>query len=344
MYVAPRPRREDDPLFAIRLASGAVLGLLIALLVQSPMPMIMPALTVGLMAGMRKAFDIKKAIGGPVAMMVVITLFSTIVSLTRPMPAVLLVIMAPCCIFPYYLILRTGSPIGMLILIGTVLMSVMGMHSIMVMELMRDAFIEASIAALGIIPVLYFLLPAAAKDNLIEVYQPDEQGQHLLRAVIRGAVLFGLIFWLYTVVDESSLMLAVAAVFVLVFPTREKLWSEALERTFATALGGGLALLILGLFTLVAHLSVLVILIFLGGLFLASRMISGRAPHMVYQFAFSVMIALIVGALATNAPLDSTVSRVFLTLVGAVGAAFLTSLLEALLIDSQKRTSKTVIE
>jgi hypothetical protein len=43
MYVAPRPRREDDPLFAIRLASGAVLGLLIALLVQSPMPMLMPA-------------------------------------------------------------------------------------------------------------------------------------------------------------------------------------------------------------------------------------------------------------------------------------------------------------
>ena len=65
MYVTPRPQAEDDPLFAVRLASAAALGFLIAVVLQSPMPMLTPALTVGMMAGMRKRFDAKKAFGGP---------------------------------------------------------------------------------------------------------------------------------------------------------------------------------------------------------------------------------------------------------------------------------------
>jgi len=84
-----------------------------------------------------------------------------------------------------------------------------------------------------------------------------------------------------------------------------------------------------------AHLSILLSLVFLGCLFLASRMMAGRHPPMVYQFALSAMIALIVGALTTQAPLDATVLRVSLTLIGAVSAAFLTSLLEALLVPGQ---------
>ncbi|MFA5496058.1 MAG: FUSC family protein [Porticoccaceae bacterium] len=335
MYVAPRPREEDDPLFAVRLASGAVIGLLVAILVQSPMPMIMPALTVGLMAGMRKAFDAKKAIGGPIAMMAMIVLFSLIVSLTRPMPAVLITIIGVFCVAAYYLILRTGNPIGMLVLIVTVLMSVMGMNSIQAMEMMRDAFVEGSCAALVTIPLLYALLPPATGERFVEVYEPAAGGYHGRRALIRGGVLLLLTLWLYTVVDASSLMLSIAAVFVMVFPTREQLFAEARERTFATLLGGGLALLIIGVFSVAAHLSILLSLVFLGCLFLASRMMAGRHPPMVYQFALSAMIALIVGALTTQAPLDATVLRVSLTLIGAVSAAFLTSLLEALLVPGQ---------
>ncbi len=88
MYVAPGPRVEDDPLFASRLAAAAVIGLLVALLLQSSLPMVIPVLTVGLMGGMRRAFDPRKAIGGPLAMIVIMSLYAALVSLTRPMPAV----------------------------------------------------------------------------------------------------------------------------------------------------------------------------------------------------------------------------------------------------------------
>ncbi|PAU76778.1 FUSC family protein [Halomonas salipaludis] len=336
MYVAPGPRVEDDPLFAFRLATAAVIGLLVALLLQSSLPMVIPVLMVGLMGGMRRAFDPRKAIGGPLAMIVIMSLYAALVSLTRPMPAVLILLVGINSVLAYYLILRTGSPIGMLLLIGIVLMSVMGMSSPLAMEVVRDAFIEAGLVALVVIPVLYALLPPASKERFVEDHRPASEGHHGMRALIRGCVLLLLVLWLYTVVDESSLMLALAAVFVLVFPTRERLFAEAWQRTFATLVGGGLALLILGIATLVAHLPILLLLIFLAGLFLASRMMRGRHPPMVYQFAFSVTIALVVGSLTTQAPLDAMVSRVTLTLTGALVAAFLTSLLELLILGDER--------
>lgn len=155
MYVAPRPRVEDDPLFAIRLSCGAVVGFLLAIGLQSPLAMLPPALIVGLMAGMRKAFDAKKGIGAPVAMIVMVATLSFIVDLARPMPIVLVMIVWALCVLSYYVILKTGNPIGMLIAIVAVLMSVMRMDSAQAMVFMRDGFIEASLCALFAIPILY---------------------------------------------------------------------------------------------------------------------------------------------------------------------------------------------
>ena len=56
----------------------------------------------------------------------------------------------------------------------------------------------------------------------------------------------------------------------------------------------------------------------LGGPFFASKMMGGRHPPMVYQFAFSVMVAIVGGALTTQQPVDATVLRIALMLVGAV--------------------------
>ena len=322
MYVTPRPQAEDDPLFAVRLASAAALGFLIAVVLQSPMPMLTPALTVGMMAGMRKRFDAKKAFGGPVVMIAMIIIFSGMVSLTRPMPALLISVMGILYVLAHYLILKTGNPIGMLILIVTVLMSVMGMNSLIAMELMRDAFIEGSLVALLTTPLLYLLLPPVSTEEMIEVH-PPAPGEHIiLQALIRGAVLLLQTFWLYTVVDETSVMLAMAAVFV-------------------TVLGGGMALLIVTLFALMAHFVILLLLVFLGGLFFASRMMNGRHPSMVYQFAFSVMIALTIGGLSSQSPFESAIVRIVLTLAGAITAAFLTSLLESLFIGRQIHQHQT---
>lgn len=53
---------------------------------------------------------------------------------------------------------------------------------------------------------------------------------------------------------------------------------------------------------------------------------------MVYQFAFSVTLALVATSLTTQAPWDATLLRVSLTIIGALAAAVLTSLLEQLLL------------
>jgi hypothetical protein len=106
-------------------------------------------------------------------------------------------------------------------------------------------------------------------------------------------------------------------------------------------LGGGMALLIVTLFALMAHFVILLLLVFLGGLFFASRMMNGRHPSMVYQFAFSVMIALTIGGLSSQSPFESAIVRIVLTLAGAITAAFLTSLLESLFIGRQIHQHQT---
>lgn len=167
------------------------------------------------------------------------------------------------------------------------------------------------------------------------MYPLGSGGRFWLRGAIRGAVLLLLTGWLYTVVNESNMMLAVAAIFVMVFPTRERLWSEARQRIHATVLGGGVALVILAAATFSAHLPNLMALIFLGALLLGHRMVVGRQPPMVYQYALSAMVAVVGAALSAKAPLDTVLLRIGLTMGGAIVAAMLTSLLESLLLQPQ---------
>ena len=71
-----------------------------------------------------------------------------------------------------------------------------------------------------------------------------------------------------------------------------------------------MALAILGPFTVVTHLSILLLLIFLAGLFLGSRMMGERRPSMIYQYAFSVLVVLVAGALTTQEPVEATLLRI----------------------------------
>lgn len=332
MYVAPRPKASDDPYFAVRLSLGCIVAVVVAVLIQSKMPMLIPALTVGLMGGMRKSFDLAKAIGGPLVLIVSISVFYLLISLVHVMPAIELVVVFSLGCLAYYIILRTGNPVGMLLLISITLMSVMGAKSFQAMVIIKDAFIEGALTALLVIPVLYWLLPSVAKTPLAEEYRPDPHGYHWQRAAIRSLVMLLLLAWLYTVLDTSNMILAMAAVFALVFPSRQQQFAEAKERSYATFIGGMLALTILSLTTWVGHLSILLALLFLAGLFLGDRMMHGSHPPMVYQFAFSVLIALTIGSFTNQEPVSSTFLRITLTLIGAISAAYLSALLELLLL------------
>ena len=152
-------------------------------------------------------------------------LMAGVVGLTRPMPLVLVTGML--CVLAYDMILKTGGPFGMLIAVVAVLMSVMGMNSLASMNVMRDALVEASLGALVTVPLLYALLPAATREVFVEVYEPAGGGHDDPRTLIQGGVLLLLAFWLYTILETSNLVLAIAAVFVLVFPTAERQFAEA---------------------------------------------------------------------------------------------------------------------
>lgn len=336
MYVAPRPRAENDPYFATRLALGCVCAFIISILIQSQMPVLLPALTVGLMGGMRKAFDIKKAAGGPFALIVIIHVFYWLMSLVHVMPILAILVVFFISFLAYMVILKTGNPIGMLLLIAITLMSVMGANSLPAMVVIKNGFVEGAMTAFVLIPILYWLIPTVAKTPLVEHYVPDPYGFHWQRAAIRAAVLLLLLSWLYTILDTSNMILAMAAVFALVFPTRKHQLEEAKERTYATTLGGILALTVLGITSWMGHLSILVILLFLVALLLGDRMVNGRSPPMVYQFSLSVMLALTLGALTNQEPVSATLLRVTLTLIGTVGAAYLSALLEILFLPQLK--------
>lgn len=329
MYVTPRPSVADDPLYAVRLAMVGMLSYAAIPLLDPALPPIIAALPVGLIGGQRKAFSLAKAIGGPVAMIVLSYLMTGVVEWLRPMPLVYVGAMWLTYFAGFLMILTTGAQVGMLIIVIAVLMSVMGMNGSATVEAMRDGFVLAALVALVLGPLVYLLFPVGTRESHVDEPVPGS-GNVATGAAIRATVLLGLSFWLYSVMQPSDMMMAVIAAMVLVFPTRRAVWSEASQRIRATFYGSFMGLIVLWLFTLAQHLPILLGLIFLSGLWLGSRMFDGRHPSNVYQYALSVALALIAGALSTQDAGYAVFTRIVLTLAGAFGAAFAVALLDAL--------------
>lgn len=329
MYVTPRPNVDEDPLFALRLALVGVLSYIAVVLINPNLPPIVAALPIGLIGAQRKAFSASKAIGGPLAMVVLTFIMAWLVNTLSSTPLVYMGTMWLLYFWGFQAILKTGAPAGMLIVIVTVLMSVMGMHGSATVESLRDGFLQASLVALVLAPLVYLILPPKTTQQQVDTPEPGG-GNVAVGAAIRATVLLGLSFWLYSVMQPSDMMMAVIAAMVLVFPTRKAVFFEAQQRIRATVYGGLMALLVLALFTLSPHLITLLVLIFLACLALANGMLKGPQPSNVYQYALSVMLSLIAGALSTQDAGTAMLSRVALTLAGAFAASFAVALLDAL--------------
>jgi len=128
--------------------------------------------------------------------------------------------------------------------------------------------------------------------------------------------------------QPSDMMMAMVVAMVITFPTRTAVWSEAGQRVRATLYGGAAAIVVWTLFVFSQHLSILLGLVFLPGLYFGSKMLNGRKPSMVYQYAFSVMLSLVAGALSTQDPGYATFTRIVLTMAGAFIAAYVVALLD----------------
>ncbi|EKE45255.1 hypothetical protein OCGS_0345 [Oceaniovalibus guishaninsula JLT2003] len=329
MYVTPRPDVNEDPLWAVRIAAVGTLAYLAIPLLDPGLPAIIAALPLGLIASQRRRLNVVRAVGGPVAMAVLAVAMTWLVEWLRPVPLIYMGAMWLAYFWGFRLILRTGAQAGMLIVVITVLMSVMGMHGTALVETMRDGFLQASLVALVLAPLVYLLFPP--RTDLIHVDAPvPTSGSVEVGAAIRATVLLGLSFWLYSVMQPTDMMMAVIAAMVLVFPTRRAVFWEARQRVRATLYGGGAAMLVLWLYTISPHLPMLLGLLFLTGLFFGSKMLDGPHPSMVYQYGFSVTLALVAGALSTQEAGYATFTRIVLTLTGAFAAAMSVALLDAL--------------
>ena len=330
MYVAPRVQIDDDPLFPVRVALMPIIGLLAAMWLRSPMPMLYPVLFFSLSAGNRKALDMRRVIAAPIIFSLALWVMSGLVVMLQGVPLVLVATMGLVYILAFYMIYRTGNSFGMLIAVAAVLMSVMGLGSYQAMFYLRGEMTKAAMCTAIFIPLLYWLLPPKTTEKMVDVYVPVFSDQLMRRAVIRGLTLLAFSLYLYTFLDFSNMILGVAAMFVLVFPARRSVWAEAGQRTFSVLLGGSLGMVIVTLLNISSHLIVLMAAIFLVVMWLATKMIHGRLPSMAYQDAASVMLSLVGGALATSEPSFAFMQRAGLTIVGTIVAAFAVSLLETL--------------
>ncbi|WP_281984974.1 FUSC family protein [Thalassorhabdomicrobium marinisediminis] len=320
MYVTPRPVLSEDPLYAVRLGLAGALAYAAIPILNPALPPIIAALPVGLIAAQRKAFNPVRMLAAPAVMILLVYVMTWFVEQLRPMPVVYVGAMWLTYFFGFRMVLQTGAMAGMLILIVAVLMSVMGMNGNATVEAMRDGFVQASLVAAVVGPLVYLLLPARTR----EIHEDDPKpnpGRINTGAAIRATVLLGLSFWLYSVMQPSDMMMAMVAAMVIVFPTRSGVWSEAEQRVRATVYGSALAIVVLAVFVLSQHLLVLLGLVFLTGLYFGSKMFDGPQPSMVYQYGYSVLLSLVAGALSTQDAGYAIFTRVVLTMAGAGVAA-----------------------
>ncbi len=339
MYVAPRPRHADDPRFAIRLALLCVICFVAVQWIRPVLPALVVALPIGILAAQRKRFEPVLAVGAAAFFIVVIWAMTLLVELTQAVPVLMLALTFAIFTTGFYIVRRTGSPIGMLVVIAAAMMSIMGLKAPALLFYFRDGFTQGALLAGLVIPLLYWLIPAATTDQNERV-PPHVPGHHGGASLIRASVLLLLCFWLYAVMPASEMIFAFGAIFVLVFPTGKQALAEARERSLATILGTVAALIVLGLLAWNGHFAVLLGLIALLGLFFGVRMMEGRHPPMVYQYALSVAVALIATALTSQSPAYAAVTRIVLTVGGAIAAAGLVAVLDTMLLRNDPQVSK----
>lgn len=338
MYVAPRPLLADDPWFAVRLAVLCVVCFAAVQWIKPTFPALVVSLPIGLLAAQRKRFDPVLAIGAGGAFIVSIWLMTLIVELTRETPVLLLTITFAIFAAAFYVVRRTGSPIGMLLLVAAAIMSIIGLKSPALLFYFRDGFTQAAILGTLVIQVLYWIIPPSATDPHVR-QQSVAQDHHGAGSLIRASVLMLLCFWLYTVMPAADMILAFAAIYVLVFPTGRQSFAEAKERSLATVYGTIAALIILAGVTWIGHFVMLLGLVALAGRFFGQRMMDGHHPSMVYQYALSVTVALVASTLSNQSPAYASVMRILLTGSGAIAAAVLVAILDALILKKAQDTA-----
>lgn len=330
MYITPNPRAEDDPWFAVRLACMPVIGLMIGVVLMSPMLILYPIMMTSLMAGNRKAFNPGKVFGAPIALIAGLWVMSGVVALTYQSPPLLIATTGVLYFLGFFLIQKTGSPMGMLLIICTALTAVMGNGTYQAMQLLRDEMSKALLCYAVVAPVLYMLFPPKAREAHVDDYTPSPDEGLFIRSLNRTFVLLCVTVLLYTLIPFNNVVLIIGGMYVLVQSAVSEIAREAYQRVRSALSGGAIAMLILGAMQISGHLTTLAFLLFLAVLVLGHMMLYGPRRAMSYQDAATIMISIVGTSLTTSDPNFAYIQRVALTLGGTTGGMLLIVFLDNL--------------
>jgi hypothetical protein len=332
VFIAHRPRVEDDPLYAVRLAIMSVVGLFVGIALRSPLASVFPVMMYALMATNRKAFDPGRVFAAPIIFSAALWIMSGVVVTLQGMPLALLAATALIYFTAFYLIQRTGNAMGLLLIVAMALMSIMALGSYASMTFLRSEMTKAALATAIVSPVLYWLLPAATTEKNVDVTAPAYDDGWAVRAAIRTVVMFIYTPILFTFLDASNIFLAIAGMFVLVQSRPGPIWTETRMRIESVLLGGVLVIAMVAVLQLTGHFVVLVALLFLVTLWLGQNILTGPGNYRLYHEAGTVMISLVGGIITSTEPGYAFFQRAALTLVSTVLAALLISWLDARLV------------
>ncbi len=327
MYVAPRPQFRDDPNFPIRIAACSAIMLAIADGVTALVPVVVVSFPVAFALSLRGAFNLRKTIAFGVALPVVTWLLGLFFAILREVPLLMVLGAFTVILLGIHIARQTGNVLGFLIAMISVLLSIMAMQSRAMLDIARDDIITGCVSVAVVMTLLYALMPARTnviQDNVVLMARRSL----LAGSILRALVVTGYCFWLYSVLPASDMLLAMMALFPLVYPGRGSMIAEARERVLGTVLGIAATVAVLAIFLEVPYFSTLMVLFALSGLGFGWGMIKGRMPVLVYQFAHLVLLGTAVTALTSQAATQALFSRYGLTLVGTAGAVVIVLLVE----------------
>lgn len=319
MAALPRPDPLVDPHFAIRSAIGITLTYALVEPLGVAPASILPAMAVSQICSQRGDYAPGRTLVGAVATVAILWAIYGVTILVREQMLAFVGVVMAILYGAFHVLLRTGNPLAILVLVFTTLLSVLAVDSVAAAEAMRDAFTVTSVVTAILVPLLNLLLPVRQTGSPAAAPTAQSPGdaraglQALLRLLALAPILFGLWF----VFPSSGIIVPIMACMVLAYPTRDAQRVEAFERLTATLLGGTASLAILLLFSWQAHFPVLYLVIFLVALWFTGRMVDGPSSVNTYQVGLTVIAALVSAGMTSTHPMQDAVQRLVLTFLGA---------------------------
>jgi len=333
----PRPSPDEDPLFAVRTATGVAVTIVLMDLLAVPVPMLFPLFSMSIISNQRGPFDLTRVVMTALLLPMLAYLATFLAMATRDMPMVFVLSFLTISFTGFHLLLVRANPMGLILIMLPGILSTMALVSNDALRAMRDTFVTIGIVLGLLIPALYLIFPGPTKPLPAPPPGPPPLRypftEILFRMLVYGPVLLGF----YTGADTNSIIGLIIVAMVAGQADHHLRRGEARERITATVIGGAVGLVLVVLFSSQAHLVIEVCMVLLVGLWFCQRMMTGRLGFTTYQFGFSVALGIAISGLTTRDPVEAIVQRLTLTVGGALYAIVALALLEQALSAWERR-------